>query len=171
MVKVLVATLETQGSQAGDFACAVDGELVYIPLPGCQLGHHEHDAGDGPCGCDRGFAGMASNRLSTTAMVVERLDLTGHDLWVALTDALDRQGKLEAAADRGHDDYFRQVFQRMLATAAHFPIGSILERQGDRIRRRALVEPLTVPATVAAPDRGVSADDERASAVGLGGDG
>ena len=106
MVKVLVATTEAQGKRGDDYANAVDGELVYVPLLGT--------------GCGRGFAGMASNRSTTTAMVVERLDLSGQDLWMALSDSLERQGRLGETWSDEQADLFRQLFQRMLATAGHF---------------------------------------------------
>lgn len=132
MVKVLVATTEAQGDRTDDYASAVDGELVYVPVTGC----------------DRGFAGMASNLGTTTAMVVERLDLSVDHLWTALSDSLTRQGVLgDEWTDHDHE-VFRRLFQRMLATASHFPIGSIVEREGERIRRRAQAEPMSVPSNV-----------------------
>jgi hypothetical protein len=94
---------------------------------------------------------MASNRFTTTAMVVERFDLDGRDLWTALSDSLERQGRLDPAWTLDQTSVFRQTFQRMLATAAHFSVGSIVERQGDRIRSRAKAEPLMVPSSVADP--------------------
>lgn len=132
MVKVLVATTEAQGDRADDYLSAVDGELVYVPVTGSS--------------CDLAFAGMASNRGTTTAMVVERLDLQLQDLWTALSDSLERQCRV--SPDGWSDDeteLFRTLFQRMLATASHFPIGSIIERNGDHVRRRAMAEPLSVP--------------------------
>ncbi len=81
-------------------------------------------------------------------MIVERLDLTGQDLWTALSDSLERQGRIGSTWTTEEADLFRRLFQRMLATASHFPIGSIVERQGDRIRRRAMAEPLSVPSDV-----------------------
>ena len=164
MVKVLVATTEAQGYRTDDYACAVDGELVYVPVNGCHgdsgadvrhwcAGHEleddtapSADAGAaGECQCSRGFTGMASSRATTTALVVERLDLTVQDLWTALSDSLERQGRLSENWTASDGEVFRALFQRMLATASHFPIGSIIERRGDRIRRRAMAEPLTIP--------------------------
>lgn len=159
MVKVLVATTEAQGDRMGDYAYAVDGELVYVPLGGCQRSSGVDASpwcdptGEGDCACWRGFAGMASTRSTTTAMVVERLDLTGQDLWTALSDSLERQGCIGSTWTAEEADLFRHLFQRMLATASHFPIGSIIERQGDRIRRRTMAEPLSVPSDVGGTER------------------
>jgi len=157
MVKILVATTEAQGDRPTDYACAVDGELVYVPVNGCRrpsgrdvglwcvfeaAGRRVDD--ELGCSCARGFVGMASNRPSTTALVVERLDLSIDNLLTALGDSLDRQGRAE--------DSLEVLFKRMLATASHFPIGSIIERQGDRIRRRAMAEPLSVPSDLIGGD-------------------
>ena len=136
MVNVLVATTEGQGDNPGDYAWAVDGELVYIPSLVC----------DNPgCGCGRGFAGMASNRATTTALVVERNDLSTNDLSNALSDSLERQGWLSGRWSEADEDLFRDLFQRLLMAASHFPAGSILERDGDYIRRRMQTEPMQAP--------------------------
>lgn len=159
MVKVLVATTEAQGHRSDDYVLAVDGELVYVPITGCasttgeteHLGAGEH-VGERHCGCDRGFAGMASSRGTTTALVVERLDLTVQDLLTALSDSLERQGALSSTWTVAENELFRRLFQRMLVTASHFPIGSIIERRGEHIRRRAQAEPLSVPSDLIGGD-------------------
>ncbi|MEM7338355.1 MAG: hypothetical protein AAF467_06905 [Actinomycetota bacterium] len=137
MVKVLVATTEGQGLRPDDYAWAVDGELVYVPLPAT--------------GSIRGFVGMASNRLTTTAMVVERPDLGLADVMTALGDSLERQGLLERSEHGSDevDELFRRLLERLLATAGHFGVGAIIERSGERLHRRAQTEPLAVPSDVA----------------------
>jgi hypothetical protein len=136
MVKVLVATIERQGDRVGDYAWAVDGELVYIPSLACD---------NSECGCSRGFAGMASSRATTTALVVDRHDISANDLSNALSDSLERQGWLSGHWTEDDEDVFRDLFQRVLMAAAHFPAGSIIEREGDWIRRRFQSEPLQAP--------------------------
>lgn len=150
MVKVLVATKEAQGLRTGDRAAAVEGELVYVPLDGCLPPSDDAADGDsatldGGCGCGRAFVGMASNRATTTALVVERGDLSADDLWTALTDSLERQVGLDPSASAEEFRSFRLLFRRTLATAAHFRSGSIIERDGNQIRRRAQTEPLPIP--------------------------
>jgi hypothetical protein len=136
MVKVLVATKEQQGERHDDYSLAVEGELVYVPI----------DAGDCvDCGCSLGFAGMASGQATTTALVVERLDLALNDLSTALSDSLERQGLLSGGWTNDDEETFRHLFQRLLVSASHFPVGSILERNGHILHRRALTEPLRVP--------------------------
>ncbi len=136
MVKVLVATKEGQGDRHDDYAWAVDGELVYVPADSCDCPG---------CGCGRGFAGMASSRATTTALVVERHDLGLPDLSNALSDSLERQGWISTGWTTDDEELFRQLFQRLLVSASHFPVGSIIERDGHLLKRRAQTEPLQVP--------------------------
>lgn len=136
MVKVLVATTERQGERPTDYSWAVDGELVYVPDESCSAPE---------CGCAHGFAGMASAKATTTALVVDREDLTLHDLSMALSDSLERQGWLSGEWTEDDEEIFRHLFQRLLVSASHFPAGSILERNDHVIHRRAQTEPLKVP--------------------------
>lgn len=121
-MKVLVATRETQGSVAGDYSHTVDGELVYIQASDCA---------NPRCGCDRGFAGMASHRATTTARVVERPDLTEYDLRRALTDSLAAGGWLavmESAgvADEGVDELLDLIHGVTFSACA----GALVRRKG-----------------------------------------
>jgi len=136
MVNVLVATKERQGDRHDDYSWAIEGELVYVPADACDCPG---------CGCRRGFAGMASSRATTTALVVERHDLALPDLSNALSDCLERQGWLSGEWTTDDEELFRLLFQRLLVSASHFPIGSIIERDGHLLRRRAQTEPLEVP--------------------------
>jgi hypothetical protein len=146
MVKVLVATKERQGERHDDYSWAVEGELVYVPIDSCESAVCESSACDSPeCGCSLGFAGMGSGQATTTALVVERLDLGLSDLSTALSDSLERQGLLSGRWTDEDEDVFRRLFQRLLVSASHFPVGSILERDGHMLHRRAQTEPLRVP--------------------------
>ncbi|MGI9614829.1 MAG: DUF7715 family protein, partial [Acidimicrobiales bacterium] len=86
-----------------------------------------------------------SGQATTTALVVERLDLGLSDLSTALSDSLERQGLLSGRWTDEDEDVFRRLFQRLLVSASHFPVGSILERDGHILHRRAQTEPLRVP--------------------------
>lgn len=136
MVKLLVATLEGQGGRGDDYAGAVDGELVYIPVDACECA---------ACGCTRGFAGMASGEATTTAMVVNRPDLATADLAAALTDSLERQGWLSG----GDSAVERELLRWLRAAADHFPAGAVLERDRHLVRRRAQVDPFVAPSELA----------------------
>lgn len=170
MVKVLVATEEAQGLRHSDTAAAVEGELVYLPFGSCQgdvvvddvervfpapapapgsapcpSAVYSSAVGGEVCGCHRAFVGMASSRCTTTALVMERGDLTADDLWTALTDALERQDGPDPMASAEEFHEFRLLFRRTLATADHFPPGTIIEREGTRVSRRAVTEPVAIP--------------------------
>src|SRR3990172_8245236 len=73
VVKVLVATAETQGERSNDFCHTVEGELVTWPALECS-----GESVDGGCGCRRALCGVGSLKATTTAKVVERTcDLAG----------------------------------------------------------------------------------------------
>jgi hypothetical protein len=97
-MRVLVATTELQGRTPGDYAHAVAGELVTATVTQC-------DCPD--CGCDRGFVGLASQRATTTAMVVEHPHVTTSDLRDVIYDHLVAGGWLDLlreAAEALDDD-------------------------------------------------------------------
>jgi len=97
-MRVLIATTELQGRTPGDYAHAVAGELVTATVTQC-------DCPD--CGCDRGFVGLASQRATTTAMVVERPHVTTSDLREVIYDHVVTGGWLDLlrdAADAQYDD-------------------------------------------------------------------
>jgi len=152
MVKVLVATTEAQDSQGDDFAWAVDGELVFIPTLSCE-GHE--------CGCRRAFAGMASNQGTTTALVVDRPDISRAQLATALADSLDRQnaGSGGSGASRAPKqplptERFGELFGALSAALNHFSDGTILERDGFMLRKRAQIEPMPTPFGTKPPSTG-----------------
>ncbi|MET0908597.1 MAG: hypothetical protein ABWZ99_03940 [Ilumatobacteraceae bacterium] len=89
-MRVLVATTELQGLTPGDYAHTVAGELVTATVTQC-------DCPD--CGCDRGFAGLASHRATTTAMVVEHPHVTTSDLRDMIFDHLVAGGWLDLLRD------------------------------------------------------------------------
>ncbi|THG31761.1 DUF7715 family protein [Naasia lichenicola] len=68
---VFVATRITQGRHSGDYFNAIDGELVIWD----SLGARNHSPED-DCPCLTSFLGVTSERPTTTAMVVDRPDLS-----------------------------------------------------------------------------------------------
>ena len=145
MVKLLVATTEGQGLREGDYACAVDGELVYLP---------EDECGVSECGCTQGFAGMASNRSTTTALVVDRPDFSELDVLGALHDALERRGWVSSEWSEADESLFEFLFLRVVIAASAYPVGTVLERDGHRLRKRMQVEPVIMPPTSVAGEAG-----------------
>ena len=77
-MKLLTATRETQGHQAGDFCFAIEGELVLLDRV-CASDEADPDGG---CGCGGAFSGMSSMRGTTTALVRD-LDVSLDDVRLA----------------------------------------------------------------------------------------
>jgi hypothetical protein len=123
-MKILVATGLTQGAEPNDYHFCVEGELVWIQEP-CTSGR---DNPDGGCGCGRGFAGAASHRATTTAIVVES-DMTPDDMILAFETSLDDGGWPTAWA--------RDVTYENLELAGRLPAGTVIERRLDAFCVRA----------------------------------
>jgi hypothetical protein len=122
-MKILVATGFTQGTAPNDYHYCVEGELVWIQEP-CPK---DRDDPDGPCGCGRGFAGAASHKATTTAMVVES-EMTRDDVLLAFGTSLPDGGWPLAWAEAVADDN--------LVIAAQLPVGSIITHDLDQFFMR-----------------------------------
>jgi len=124
-MRVIVATNRTQGDKPGDYCWTVEGELVRLPWMEC----------DSPgCGCNRGFAGLSSHRATTTARVVNQPELS---------EAAYRELLLDDAVANGFgpvDDELRRLVAdeaaRLTELARELPLGSVLERLGDKTALR-----------------------------------
>lgn len=117
-MKILVATGITQGTSPRDYHFCVEGELVWVQEPCGKDRLHP----DGSCGCGRGFAGAASHRATTTAMVVESA-MTRDDVVLAFETSLSDGGWPIAWAE--------DVADQNLETAAQLPLGAIIVRKLD----------------------------------------
>lgn len=133
-VRVLVATATTQGLDPDDHADALEGELVHLPVLGCPT--------PSACRCLRAFAGVASQRSTTTAEVAER-ELSTEDVLAAVTDAVIAAGWVDVA-DAGAAGYQEaellawEVTGELLELAARLPLGSIVARRGPRLLVRSI---------------------------------
>lgn len=125
---VLIATNETQGDHPGDHAGTVEGELVAPAAAGC--------GSPGRCGCGRGFPGLGSARSTTTAMVVDRPELSEDDVWRALAAWLEREG----AHEELDDDAFSAIVDEHLAClrviGESFAEGTVVSRWGTKVYAR-----------------------------------
>ncbi|GJM36987.1 MAG: hypothetical protein DHS20C19_03540 [Acidimicrobiales bacterium] len=121
-MKVLVATSETQGTVEEDYFWTVEGELVYIQSVSCS---------DPRCGCSRGFAGMSSSRATTTAMVVDRPELSRADVAKALADSLERGGWLAHCDQKQADEMVGELLAMLANITESAPMGSVVRREGD----------------------------------------
>ena len=127
-MKILVATRLTQGTASTDYHHCVEGELVWIQEP-CDRDLRDSSM---PCGCGRGFAGLASHRATTTAMVVET-NMTHDEVVLAFkTSLVDGGWPVELAEVVAEDN---------LEIAAQLRVGSIIIRElEDFFLRGALFE-------------------------------
>lgn len=124
-MKILVATSLTQGNQPNDYHFCVEGELVWIQEP-CG---RDRDDPEAPCGCARGFAGAASHRATTTAMVIES-ELTRDDVILAFETSLVDGGWPIEWADEVTDD--------IMCIAEDLPAGAVIGRRFDAFMLRAV---------------------------------
>jgi hypothetical protein len=131
-MRVLVATNDEQGTQAGDYSWTLEGELVLTgPLLEC--------CEPARCGCGRGFPGLGSARATTTALVVERPELGPADLRDAIRDSLERQGWLHGLEPDAVDSLVETEAALIRRTATAFRVGAVLSRDGDRVWQRGEV--------------------------------
>ena len=147
---VLVATTELQGTDPSDYSFTLDGELVTPIVAAC--------ASPIRCGCGRGFPGFASSRATTTAVVADRPHLTRELLADAVSAWLERDGWRELLAhapfgddgdvddtgrfdDETVDEMLREIVdehvEAIADVCAHFPIGTVVERDGAMVAARA----------------------------------
>jgi hypothetical protein len=127
IMRMLVATAQTQGARINDYNFCVEGELVWI-APACTSGGANADSG---CGCGRGFGGLNSHRATTTAMVVERPGLGRADYLEAIRSSLTQQGWPGSLAE--------EIADSQLALAGRWPPGTVIERRLDEFRPRAMI--------------------------------
>jgi hypothetical protein len=124
-MKILVATALTQGLRPGDYNYCVEGELVWVQEP-CDRDNRNPDM---PCGCGRGFAGVASHRATTTARIVES-ELTREELVLAFETSLRDGGwPVEWADDVAEDNLY---------AASQFPAGTVVQRRLELLISRLI---------------------------------
>ena len=124
-MRILVATGLTQGVKHNDYHHCVEGELVWIQEP-CS---RDKDDPNGPCGCGRGFAGAASHRATTTAMVVES-EMSREEMVLAFRTSLRDGGwPIEWAEGAAYEN---------VEIASWAPAGTVIERRLDDFCVRAV---------------------------------
>ncbi len=125
-MKVLVATRQTQGAVRGDFCHTIDGELVTPHVVECSDPER--------CGCSRAFSGLASDRATTTAMVVDLEHIDRARLEVAVRDNLERWGIPSGVPDEEIDDEVHDHLEAIEWACAGRPVGTIVRRSGVELR-------------------------------------
>lgn len=122
-MKVLVATRRQQGSEPDDFTWTVEGELVTPVISECS---------SPTCGCDRGFGGLASHLVTTTAEVAD-LDIDPGALREVVRSSLADQGWLRHLSDVDADDFVSEHVSAILAVAALMPVGTVVRRRREHV--------------------------------------
>jgi len=121
-MKIIVATKETQGQRADDFNFADEGEIVIVA--DCD---HLHQG----CDCERSMVGVRSGKGTTTMMVVEA-DMTRQQFIEQI-----RAGNQDYAEIGVSDAIFAAEADEMLKLAAQFPVGAVIDRDGDELHQRS----------------------------------
>lgn len=127
-MRVLVATSAGQGVRASDSNACVEGELVWL-RDVCPASRRRPD---GPCPCGRSFAGMSSNKNTTTARVVDIAGLTRSEYESALVASFDLQEWCRCCTARPVAD----VIDELMALAGVIPAGAVIERRVDELNLR-----------------------------------
>lgn len=143
-MRILIATLETQGDRASDFACCRPGELV---MPHVHVCHDEPV--DGRCGCRRSLVGLDSHRGVTTFSVAD-LPLGMDELAEAVSDSLAAAGWLGAIEDPDvAERWVADIAWELMQAGARFAVGEVVERRGPTLQVRArcgaVVRPTSQP--------------------------
>ena len=128
-MKVLVATSETQGQRSDDFMWCRDGEPVKF---GTEC---DGEGIDGHCGCRRSMVGVESNKATTTLKVVE-MDITKEGIADALRANYQNAGWYQLMGAEGAEESIKKEVDELIDIAASFPVGSIMEKRGDKLQVR-----------------------------------
>lgn len=135
-MRVLVATDETQGTRGDDYSWTMAGELVMF---GVVCASDLRGTGNG-CGCGRAFAGLHSERATTTAEVAEWLG-TLDDLVLAFRDSLDKGGWLDfGGTPEEVSGVVNEAVMEVLLVADRYPAGTVL---GTNLGRHYVRQPAT----------------------------
>lgn len=131
-MRLLIATLETQGNRTSDFARCRPGELVMPHIHACA-----DEAVDGGCGCRRSLVGFDSHQGVTTFSVAD-LALAMDDLAEAVRASLAAAGWLGAIEDpEVAERWVADIAWELMQAGARFAVGEVVERRGPTLQVRA----------------------------------
>ncbi len=122
-MKIIVATKKTQGQRPGDFNFVPEGEVVIVSDCDCL---HEG------CECSRSMVGVLCRRGTTTMKVIES-DLTRDEYLRLIRDA--NKGYAELGIDQS---VFDEQADALLELAMQFPMGTVIERDGEDFHQRQI---------------------------------
>jgi len=128
-MKLLTATMATNGLVPHDYSHCIPGELLWLPMV-CSA-HRLHP--DSRCGCTRGFGGLSSHRGTTTALVEDR-NITVADLRAAVRSSLTDQGLLDHhLSTQEQHDLVDEVVHHIRDIADFYHVGSVIRRRLDEV--------------------------------------
>jgi hypothetical protein len=134
-MKVVTATSQTQGWRDNDFCWTVEGELLFFAPLECGRGSIDDN-----CGCRRSMAGLVSHRATTTMKVIERPNLNPATYFTLIANGLQSQGYVteELMASPDVNEWVHDLTDELIYLAAGYPVGTVLERRGDIIKKRPI---------------------------------
>jgi hypothetical protein len=132
-MKVLVATMNTQGKRRNDFGYASPGELVRF---GSEC---DGEAVDGKCGCRRALVGMDSGKATTTFIVVD-IPITQAYLQERVKKSLQDGGWLSVMTQEEGDKWAKDEAKDLTEIAEFFEERTIVEKRGGKFQSRGILK-------------------------------
>ena len=128
-MKLLAATNETQGQRPDDFMWCTEGEIVKF---GTECDGEEVD---GKCGCRRSMVGVQCNKATTTMKVIQ-VERTREELTDALRDNYKEGGWYNLMGAEPAEKSIRREVEDLIRLSEGFPVGSIVEKRGNKFQVR-----------------------------------
>lgn len=132
-MKVLLATMTTQGKRKNDFCNAAPGELVHFALE-C-----DGEAVDGKCGCRRSMSGVDSHKATTTMIVVD-LPITKTQVADKVKKSLTEGGWMGLMGPEEGEKFVQDEVKDLLEIAEFFEERTIVEKRGGKFRSRGTLK-------------------------------
>ena len=131
-MNLLTATSETQGQRTNDFNWCTEGELVKFGME-C-----DGEEVDGSCGCRRSMVGVQCNKATTTMKVIQ-IEMTRESLTNDLRDNYKEGGWYDLMGAESAEKSIRREVEDLIRLSDSFPVGSIVEKRGNKFQVRKVV--------------------------------
>ena len=128
-MKLLVATMDTQGTRKNDFYFCIEGEPVKWTTE-C-----DGETVDGNCGCKRSMIGLISNCGTTTMKVVD-VKITAKKFREMLVKNYKKAGWYKAYGKKKAEEIIDLEFESLTEEARKFYVGAIYEKRGGVFKVR-----------------------------------
>lgn len=134
LMKIFVATKQTQGQRKNDFNSIDDGAWVTFAM----ICDRDRSDPDGGCGCGRGMAGMTVGGATTTFCVADLL-VTGEEYRAAVVKHYNEGGWRKYMSASEFNEMVTEDVTDLLRIAFLFPVGAVLEKRLEDIRVRRVL--------------------------------